>query len=46
LGEGCRFAKRCPYAEERCFSETPALTEARPHHFVACHRVRELNKLD
>ena len=42
LGEGCRFAKRCPYAEERCFSETPALTEARPHHFVACHRLKEI----
>ncbi len=45
LGEGCRFAKRCPYAQELCFNKTPRLTEARPGHFVACHRVREINNL-
>ena len=45
LGEGCRFAKRCPYAQELCFNKTPRLTEARSGHFVACHRVREINNL-
>ncbi len=35
---GCRFAPRCPYAEERCRCETPPLREIRPAHFVACHR--------
>ena len=45
LGEGCRFAKRCSYAQELCFTKTPQLTEARPGHFVACHRVREINNL-
>ena len=37
--EGCRFCTRCKYADERCRTETPALTEAGPGHLVACHRV-------
>lgn len=42
---GCRFANRCPYAEEQCHSRTPELKEVLPRHFVACHRVREINGL-
>lgn len=38
---GCRFCTRCPYADERCRNETPALREAAPEHAVACHRVSE-----
>ena len=34
---GCRFHTRCPYAEERCRREEPAMKEVRPGHFVACH---------
>jgi oligopeptide/dipeptide ABC transporter ATP-binding protein len=34
---GCHFHTRCPYAEERCRMETPALRETRPGHVVACH---------
>ncbi len=34
---GCHFHTRCPYAVERCRSETPALREVRPGQFVACH---------
>ncbi|MFO1363121.1 MAG: dipeptide ABC transporter ATP-binding protein [Burkholderiales bacterium] len=34
---GCRFHTRCPYAEERCRREEPAMTEVRPGHLVACH---------
>ena len=45
LGDECRFAKRCPYVEDHCFRETPKLDELRPHHFVACHRAREINQL-
>ena len=36
---GCRFRARCPYATERCAQERPALREAAPGHFVACHAV-------
>lgn len=39
----CRFAVRCPYAEECCFTQQPALEEVCPEHFVACHKVREIN---
>jgi len=42
---GCRFAARCPHAKDECRQTTPALEEVLPDHFVACHRVRELNSL-
>ena len=35
---GCRFAPRCPLAEERCRQFRPELREVSPRHFVACHR--------
>jgi len=44
-GKECRFAKRCPYAKDRCFTEIPYLVEALPNHFVACHYVNEINSL-
>lgn len=34
---GCPFESRCPVAEPRCKSESPALAEISPGHFVACH---------
>ncbi|MDX6751232.1 dipeptide ABC transporter ATP-binding protein [Geminicoccaceae bacterium 1502E] len=34
---GCRFHTRCPLAEARCRVEAPAMVEARPGHFAACH---------
>lgn len=36
---GCPFAGRCRYATDRCHTEQPALREAAPGHFVACHLV-------
>ncbi|HXY86453.1 MAG TPA: ABC transporter ATP-binding protein [Gaiellaceae bacterium] len=36
-GEGCRFRPRCPYAVERCATETPQLRELGPHRLAACH---------
>ena len=42
---GCRFAPRCRYAEERCKMENPVIEEVLPGHFVACHRVREINDI-
>ena len=35
----CRFAERCQYATERCFSEMPELREVAPGHKVACHLI-------
>jgi len=34
---GCRFHTRCPYAQERCRAEEPAMKEVRAGHWVACH---------
>lgn len=41
---GCRFAARCRYATEACMKDTPELQEVKEGHFVACHRVNELNE--
>jgi oligopeptide/dipeptide ABC transporter ATP-binding protein len=34
--EGCRFAPRCPCAQDRCMKETPE-ADLSQHHSVACH---------
>lgn len=34
---GCRFAPRCPFAEEACAVEVPALTTMSETHLAACH---------
>jgi peptide/nickel transport system ATP-binding protein len=39
IPSGCRFAGRCPFAQERCHQEAPMLREVMPGHQVACHRV-------
>jgi oligopeptide/dipeptide ABC transporter ATP-binding protein len=36
MPEGCRFAPRCPYAQDRC-REDPALREVGPGQAAACH---------
>ena len=43
-GEGCRFAPRCPYADE-CCSQKQVLEEVEPGHFVQCCHVRDINRL-
>jgi peptide/nickel transport system ATP-binding protein len=40
---GCRFAPRCPYATDQCRSVAPDFHEVSSGHFVACHRVGEIN---
>ena len=39
---GCRFAPRCPHAQETCL-QPQELVEAVPNHFVSCCRVQRLN---
>lgn len=41
--EGCRFAKRCPYAEERCHNPQ-TLEVQNENHFYACWKALELNQ--
>jgi peptide/nickel transport system ATP-binding protein len=41
---GCRFAGRCPYADESCMQGVP-LCEVREGHFVACNKAKEINQL-
>ncbi len=38
---GCRFASRCPFAEDRCRAEEPALRTIRDGHRVRCHLVTD-----
>jgi peptide/nickel transport system ATP-binding protein len=42
LPEGCVFAPRCAYAEDRCRQTYPAYEEKRPRHWAACWRSAEL----
>ncbi len=37
--KGCNFNTRCPVAMDVCFEEEPEFKEAKPGHWVACHRV-------
>ena len=43
-GKGCRFAKRCIYATEKCTASDIALSEERSGHFVSCCRLNEISK--
>ncbi len=36
---GCRFASRCPIADEKCSKSNVALDEISENHFVACKKV-------
>ena len=40
---GCPFRTRCRYATEACAQEMPPFNEVESGHFVACHRVKEIN---
>ncbi len=42
--EGCRFAGRCLYRQDRCATETPELREIAPARFVACHFAGNLKR--
>ncbi len=40
---GCPFRTRCIHATEQCAESMPEFKEVAPNHFVACHRVSEVN---
>ena len=40
--EGCRFARRCPYADEHCKNVTPEWREVSPGHFAACNKAESM----
>ena len=40
---GCPFRTRCRYATEACAEKMPEFKEVEKGHFVACHRVKEIN---
>ncbi|MBV7328356.1 ATP-binding cassette domain-containing protein [Chloroflexi bacterium TSY] len=40
--EGCTFHPRCPYVQDRCRTEIPALRTVTPGRTVACHFAEEL----
>ena len=40
---GCPFRTRCRYATDACAESMPEFKEVKPGHFVACHRVNEVN---
>ena len=35
----CRFAPRCNFATDECFTSEPVLREAAPGHLVSCHKL-------
>ena len=36
MPEGCRFASRCPFADERCYRDAPPLATVEPGHLSRC----------
>ena len=40
---GCPFRTRCQYACEKCAESMPSFEEVSTGHFVACHRLAEIN---
>ncbi|MBR1533970.1 MAG: ATP-binding cassette domain-containing protein [Ruminococcus sp.] len=40
---GCPFRTRCQYACEKCAESMPPFEEVSTGHFVACHRLAEIN---
>ncbi len=40
---GCPFRTRCPYAGAECAESMPQFNEVSTGHFVACHKVADIN---
>jgi peptide/nickel transport system ATP-binding protein len=41
LPDGCRFAGRCPFADDMCRAAPPEVREIFSKHWVACHKVSD-----
>ncbi len=41
----CRFAPRCPFAIDRCRSESPGMTMVSSRHAARCFRIAEMEQL-
>lgn len=39
--KGCRFAARCPYAEDKCRREQPTSVSVGERHQASCHLLKE-----
>lgn len=39
LPSGCRFHPRCPFADEKCVSESPPSVDLGDDHFASCHHL-------
>ena len=39
--DGCRFASRCPFVQDRCRHVDPPLSPISDHRLVACHRAAD-----
>ncbi|MCD8087375.1 MAG: ABC transporter ATP-binding protein [Oscillospiraceae bacterium] len=46
LPEGCAFAARCPYTQEKCLRCHPTLSEVAPGHSVRCFHVENGGRLE
>jgi oligopeptide/dipeptide ABC transporter ATP-binding protein len=46
LPDGCRFAPRCPLADERCEADQPPLIEVGPGRRAACWKVAEFATME
>ncbi|WP_217698353.1 ABC transporter ATP-binding protein [Virgibacillus halodenitrificans] len=42
--KGCRFAPRCPFAEDRCLEETQTLETYEDNHMVACWKAEQIKE--
>lgn len=46
LPKGCRFASRCPIAQQRCFEEDPEYRPIGEDHYICCHFPQPIGQLN
>ena len=45
IPSGCRFNTRCPFAEEKCYSEEPEWRKLNADHYIDCHFAEKVESL-